>query len=145
MKVQFEEHIQSLEISTSQLLKSIDINRTKVTETTPDFERLTDQHEQISRNYESAKETMIETKRKKQEVLDKISSTEKDIREKNKSRDITVLAIKESQREVQEYMQNTHTETLKLEEEIYEKGCRLETLEEENERFQKVIERFRIR
>ena len=42
-------------------------------------------------------------------------------------------------------MQNTHTETLKLEEEIYEKGCRLETLEEENERFQKVIERFRIR
>jgi len=145
MKVQFEEHIQSLEISTSQLLKSIDINRTKVTETTPDFERLTDQHEQVSRNYESAKETMIETKRKKQEVLDKISSTEKDIREKNKSRDITVLAIKESQREVQEYMQNTHTETLKLEEEIYEKGCRLETLEEENERFQKVIERFRIR
>jgi hypothetical protein len=36
-------------------------------------------------------------------------------------------------------MQKAHENMLKLEEDIYEKGCRLETLEEENERFQNVI------
>lgn len=82
---------------------------------------------------------MIETKRKKQEILDKITNVQRDIRDKNKSRDITILAVKECQRETQEYMQKAHEDTLKLEEEVYEKGCRLETLEEENERFQKVI------
>ena len=81
---------------------------------------------------------MIETKRKKQEILDKITSIQRDIRDKNKSRDITMLAVKECQRETQENMQKAHENMLKLEEEIYEKGCRLETLEEENERFQNV-------
>ena len=83
---------------------------------------------------------MIETKRKKQEILDKISGSEREIRDKNKSRDITILAVKECQRETQEIMQKAHENMLKLEEDIYEKGCRLETLEEENERFQKVIQ-----
>jgi hypothetical protein len=36
-------------------------------------------------------------------------------------------------------MQKTHEDMLKLEEDIYEKGCRLETLNDENERFQKVF------
>jgi chromosome segregation ATPase len=118
---------------------SIDINRKKVTETTPEFERLKSEHEKVTAIYESVKETMIETKRKKQEILDKITSVERDIRDKNKSRDITILAVKECQRETQEYMQKSHDEMLKLEEDIYEKGCRLETLEDENERFKKVL------
>jgi hypothetical protein len=117
---------------------SIDVNRKKVTETTPEFERLKEEHEKVMTNYESAKETMIETKRKKQEILDKIASVQRDIRAKNKSRDITMLAVKECQRETQENMQKAHENMLKLEEEIYEKGCRLETLQEENERFQNV-------
>jgi uncharacterized protein YoxC len=96
----------------------------------------------VAANYESAKETMIETKRKKQEILDKIANIERDIREKNKSRDITILAVKECQRETQEYMQKAHEDMLKLEEDIYEKGCRLEILNDENERFQKVIINF---
>ncbi len=124
--------------STAQLLMSIDVNRKKVTETTPEFERLKEEHEKVMTNYESAKETMIETKRKKQEILDKIASVQRDIRAKNKSRDITMLAVKECQRETQENMQKAHENMLKLEEEIYEKGCRLETLQEENERFQNV-------
>ncbi len=89
--------------------------------------------------YESVKETMIETKRKKQEILDKIARVQREIRDKNKSRDITILAVKECQHETQENMQKAHENMLKLEEDIYEKGCRLETLEEENERFQNVI------
>jgi len=93
----------------------------------------------VTAAYELAKETMIETKRKKQEIFDKITSIERDIRDKNKSRDITVLAVKECQRETQEYMQKSHEDILKLEEDIYEKGSRLETLENENERFQNVI------
>jgi hypothetical protein len=36
-------------------------------------------------------------------------------------------------------MQKAHEDMLKLEEDIYEKGCRLETLENENEQFQNVI------
>jgi hypothetical protein len=88
--------------------------------------------------YETAKETMIETKRKKQEIFDRITSTERQIRDKNKSRDITILAVKECQRETQEYIQKAHEDMLKLEEEIYETGCRFETLQEENERFQNV-------
>ena len=93
----------------------------------------------MTATYEAAKEIMIETKRKKQEIMDKIASIQRDIRDKNKSRDITVLAIKECQHETQKHMQKANTDMLKLEEEIYEQGCRLETLESENERFQNVI------
>ena len=81
---------------------------------------------------------MIETKRKKQEMLDRISGIERTIREKNKSRDITMFSVKESQRESQERMQKAHDDLMTLEEEIYDKGCRLETLEHENERFEQV-------
>jgi len=158
MKTQFEQQIKYLEVnyslltitntsllfqeSTAQLLTSIDVNRKRVIETTPDFERLKEEHEKVIANYESAKEIMIETKRKKQEILDKIASAERDIRDKNRSRDITMLAVKECQRETQEYMQKAHEDMLKLEEDIYEKGCRLETLENESERFQNVILSF---
>jgi hypothetical protein len=82
---------------------------------------------------------MIETKRKKQDILDKIANVQREIRDKNKSRDITILAVKTCQSETQERMQKAHEDMLKLEEDIYEKGCRLETLENENERFQQVI------
>ncbi len=82
---------------------------------------------------------MIETKRKKQDILDKIANVQREIRDKNKSRDITILAVKTCQSETQERMQKAHEDMLKLEEDIYEKGCRLETLEKENERFQQVI------
>ncbi len=125
--------------STAKLLHSIDINRKKVTETTPEYERLKEEHARVTTVYESAKETMIETKRKKQEILDKISAIQREIRDKNKSRDITILAVKESERETQARMQKAHEDLLKLEEDIYDKGCRLETLEDENERFQQVI------
>jgi hypothetical protein len=100
---------------------------------------LKEQHIKVSSVYESAKETMIETKRKKQEILDKIAAIQREIRNKNKSRDITILAVKQCQRETQERMQKAHEDMLKLEEDIYDKGCRLETLDDENERFQKVI------
>jgi hypothetical protein len=81
---------------------------------------------------------MIDTKRKKQEILDRIAGIERTIREKNKSRDITMFSVKESQRESQERMQHAHEDLMKLEEDIYDKGCRLETLEQENERFEQV-------
>jgi uncharacterized protein YoxC len=121
------------------LLISIGINRKKVIETTPGFEQLKESHAKVSSTYETAKETMIETKRKKQDILDKIATIQRDIRDKNKSRDITMLAVKECQRDTQERMQKVHENMMNLEEDIYEKGCRLETLEDENERFQKVI------
>ena len=98
-----------------------------------------EEHAQVTAIYESTKETMIETKRKKQDILDQIAGVERTIRDKNKSRDITILAVRESQRKTQEQMQNAHETMLKLEEQIYEKGCRLETLEQENERFQQVV------
>ncbi|CAF4363045.1 unnamed protein product, partial [Rotaria sp. Silwood2] len=126
--------------TTTQLLIAIDVNRKKITETTPEFEHLKEEHEKMTRIYESTKETMIETKRKKQEILDKISNTQRDIRQKNKSRDITMLAVKECQQDTKQHMQKAHDDMLKLEEDIYEKGCRLETLEDENERFQKTID-----
>lgn len=88
--------------------------------------------------YESAKETMIETKRKKHETLEKISNVQRATREKIKSRDIAMLAVKDCQSETKQRMEKAHDDMLKLEEEIYEKGCRLETLEAENENFQEV-------
>lgn len=97
-----------------------------------------EEHEKVTGMYESTKETMIETKRKKQDILDQIGGVERAIRDKNKSRDITILALRETQRKTNEQMQTAHETMLKLEEQIYEKGCRLETLEEENERFQEV-------
>ena len=81
---------------------------------------------------------MIDTKRKKQEILDRIAGIERTIRDKNNSRDITMFSVKESQRESQERMQHAHEDLMKLEEDIYDKGCRLETLEQENERFEQV-------
>ena len=153
MKKDFEEQIRYLEVNlrsfsianlvtfqenTAQLLAMIDVNRRKIMETTPEFERLKDEHQKVTAVYESTKETMIETKRKKQDILDQIAGVERAIRDKKKSRDITLLAIRESQRKTQEQMQNAHETMLKLEEEIYDKGCRLETLQEENERFQQV-------
>ncbi|UJR21799.1 hypothetical protein I4U23_024874 [Adineta vaga] len=140
MKTRLEHEIKFLEEDTTQLLVSIDTNREKITEYTPEYERLVVEHEKVSAAYESAKELMIETKRKKQDVLDKIAQVEREIREKNKSRDIAILAVKECQRETQERMQKAHEEVLKIEEDIYDKGCRLETLEAENERFQKAID-----
>jgi hypothetical protein len=120
------------------LLSAIDVDGKKNTESTPEYERLKIEHEKVGAAYEAAKDLMIETKRKKQDVLDKIANVEREIREKNKSRDIAILAVKECQRETQEPMQKAHEDVLKLEEDIYEKGCRLETLEKENERFQRV-------
>ncbi|CAF1140638.1 unnamed protein product [Rotaria sordida] len=140
MKIQFEQQIKHLEDITAQLLIGIDVNRKKITETTPEFEHLKEEHEKMATIYESTKETMIETKRKKQEILDKISNIQRDIREKNRSRDITMLAVKECQQDTKQRMEKAHDNMLKLEEDIYEKGCRLETLEDENERFQKTID-----
>ncbi|CAF3561740.1 unnamed protein product [Rotaria sordida] len=140
MKIQFEQQIKHLEDITAQLLIGIDANRKKITETTPEFEHLKEEHEKMTAIYESTKETMIETKRKKQEILDKISNIQRDIREKNRSRDITMLAVKECQQDTKQRMEKAHDNMLKLEEDIYEKGCRLETLEDENERFQKTID-----
>ncbi|CAF5115700.1 unnamed protein product, partial [Rotaria socialis] len=80
----------------------------------------------------AAKETMIETKRKKHETQEKIANVQRSIREKNKSRDITMLAVRECQSDTKQRMEKAHEDMLKLEEEIYEKGCRLETLEDEN-------------
>lgn len=127
-----------LQETTAQLLISIDSNRKKIAETTPEFERLTAEHAEISKVYESTKELMIEIRRKRQDTNDKIANMQRDIREKNKSRDITIKAVKECQNDTKERLQKAHEEMLKLEEEIYEKGCRLEVLEDENERFQKV-------
>ncbi|CAF1358010.1 unnamed protein product [Rotaria sordida] len=140
MKIQFEQQIKHLEDITAQLLIGIDVNRKKITETTPEFEHLKEEHEKMTTIYESTKETMIETKRKKQEILDKISNIQRDIREKNRSRDITMLAVKECQQDTKQRMEKAHDNMLTLEEDIYEKGCRLETLEDENERFQKTID-----
>lgn len=119
-------------------MNAIDVDGKKITEFTPEYERLKVEHEKVTAAYEAAKELMIETKRKKQDVLDKIANVEREIREKNRSRDVTIVAVKECQRETQEHMQKAHEEMLRLEEEIYEKGCRLETLDKENERFQRV-------
>ncbi|CAF0719881.1 unnamed protein product [Adineta ricciae] len=140
MKTRLEKEIKFLEEDTVQLLISIDTNREKIIDNTPEYERLLVEHEKVSAAYEAAKELMIETKRKKQDVLDKIAQVEREIREKIKSRDIAIVAVKECQRETQEQMQKTHEEVLKLEEDIYDKGCRLETLEAENERFRRTIE-----
>ena len=120
------------------MLISIDTNREKIIDNTPEYERLLVEHEKVSATYEAAKELMIETKGKKQDVMDKIAQVEREIREKIKSCDIAIVAVKECQRETQEQMQKAHEEVLKLEEDIYDKGCRLETLEAENERFQRV-------
>ena len=138
MKKTFEEQIEQLQTNTDKLLKSIESNRKKIDEETPEFDRLTDQHRQTSTAYESTKETMIETKRKKQDIVDKIATIEKSIRDKNRSRDLTMVTVKESQRDGHERLQRTHEQTMKLEEDIYEKGCRLETIEQENEHFQQV-------
>ncbi|CAF1325249.1 unnamed protein product [Adineta steineri] len=140
MKIQLNEQIKLLEESIAQLVITIDTHRKRIVDSTPEYEHLQVEHEKVSATYEAAKELMIETKRKKQEVLDKIANVEREIREKVRSRDITISAVKECQRETQERMQKAHEETLKLEEDIYEKGCLLETLDKENERFQKSIE-----
>lgn len=140
MKKTFEEQIEELEKNTDELLKSIEANRKKIEAETPEFERLTEQHRQTTDAYESTKETMIETKRKKQDALEKIATIEKTIREKNRSRDVTMGAVKENQREGHDRLQRAHEQMMKLEEEIYEKGCRLETIEQENDHFQEVKE-----
>ncbi|CAF1578306.1 unnamed protein product, partial [Didymodactylos carnosus] len=138
MKVRFEQAIQQLEESTSQLILSIDKNRKRVQETQPGYNLLCEEFEKVTSIYEATKESMIETKRKKQEFVDKITKVQRQINDKTKSRNITILAVKESQKEQQQQMSEHHTEITNIEEDIYEKGCRLETLQAENERFQQV-------
>ncbi|CAF2064050.1 unnamed protein product [Rotaria magnacalcarata] len=140
MKTQFEQQIKILEEATAQLLIVIDTNRKKISQNTPEFQHLKEAHEKMTSVYEAAKETMIETKRKKHETQEKIANVQRSIREKNKSRDITMLAVRECQSDTKQRMEKAHEDMLKLEEEIYEKGCRLETLEDENERFQETID-----
>ncbi|CAF1528481.1 unnamed protein product, partial [Didymodactylos carnosus] len=71
MKVRFEQAIQQLEESTSQLILSIDKNRKRVQETQPGYNLLCEEFEKVTSIYEATKESMIETKRKKQEFVDK--------------------------------------------------------------------------
>ena len=138
MKVQFEEQIQSLEERTAQLLVATGITEKKVLQQTPDFQRLQEEYAQATKLYDAAKEAMIEIKRKKQDKTDKTTAVQQAIREKIRARDVSMLAVKECQRDTQERMQNAHEATIRLEKDIYEKGCRLEMLDTENERFRQV-------
>ena len=139
MKVQFEEQIQSLEERTAQLLMATGITEQRVLEQTPEFEQLQKAYAQATKLYEAAKEAMIDTKRKKQDKIEKTTAVQQAIQEKIRARDVSMLAVKECQRDTQQRMQTSHDATIRLEKDIYEKGCRLEMLDTENERFRQVI------
>jgi hypothetical protein len=92
----------------------------------------------VTKLYESTKDAMIESKRNKQDILDKIVNVERMIREKNQLRDANMLTVKQCQLTSQERWRKDHDDLMKLEEDIYTEGCRLETIEHENERFEQV-------
>lgn len=140
MKITLNGEIQNFQQNTKTLKQSIEENEKKIEEETPEFERLTEEHRQTTHRYETTKEKMIETKRKKQELLDRIENLKRTINEKNTSRDLKISTIKERQREFQQQVERSNQDLMILEKEIYDKGCRLETLEFENEQFEKVIE-----